>query len=101
MLLLYIIVAVYIVAINLFSFIQLKEQKKTYDGTDEKMHGGDGKLLLYALLGGALGIFISMFILKYGMKNIILMVFIPIIAAINIYFFVLAFRSGFTFFILK
>lgn len=98
MLLLYIIFIVYILAVNFYAVILLKTQRDE-SGGDETRHTGDGKLILTAILGGAIGIYVSMFILHYRLKNLLLMILMPVIGVLNIYFFIAAFRSGFTFFV--
>ena len=97
MLLLYIIFIVYILAVNFYAVVLLKTQRDESGGDEAKMNGGDGKLILTAILGGAIGIYVSMFILKYRLKNLLLMISMPVIAVLNVYLFILAFRSGFTF----
>ncbi len=98
MLLLYIVFIVYILAVNFYAVILLRTLRD--ENADEtKMNSGDGKLILTAILGGAIAIYVSMFIMRYRIKNILLMVLMPVIAVFNIYFFIVAFRSGFTFFI--
>ena len=98
MILLYIIFAVYILAINFYAVLLLKSQRDEYGEDDKKP--GDGKLILTAILGGALAIYVSMFIMRYRLKNLLFMILMPVIAVLNIYFFYLAFRSGFTFIVL-
>lgn len=98
MILLYIIFAVYIIAINFYAVMLLRTQRDEY-GDNQAPVTGDGKLLLAAILGGAIAIYVSMFIMKYRIKNMLLMVLLPVIGVFNIYFFYLAFRSGFTFFV--
>ena len=99
MLLLYIIFIVYILAINFYAILLLKSQKDEYDDDESKMKSGDGKLILTAILGGAISIYISMFIMRYRLKNLLLMILMPVIAVLNVYFCIVAFRSGFTFFV--
>lgn len=99
MILLYIIFIVYIIAINFYAVMLIRTQRDEY-GDSQPPATGDGKLILTAILGGALAIYVSMFIMKYRLKNMLLMVFLPVIGVFNIYFFYVAFRSGFTFFIL-
>ncbi len=100
MLLLYIIFIVYILAVNFYAVILLRTQRDEACGNETKMNSGDGKLILTAILGGAIAIYVSMFIMRYRLKNLLLMILMPVLAVLNVYFFILAFRSGFTFFIL-
>ena len=99
MLLLYILFGVYIVAINFYAVMLLKSQRDEY-GENEKPQG-DGKLILAAILGGALAIYVSMFIMHYRLKNLLLMILMPVIGVINVYLIILAFRSGFSMFVVE
>ena len=99
MILLYLIFATYIVAVNVYSIILLLSQRNEYLLDESKLHLGDGKLLLSALLGGAIGIYVTMFITRFKLKNMLLMISLPVIAVLNVWFCVLAFKSGFTFFV--
>ncbi|MDE6597643.1 MAG: hypothetical protein K2K60_03280 [Clostridia bacterium] len=98
MLLLYIAFIVYILAVNFYAVILLRTLRDE-NGDDCKANTGDGKIILTAILGGAIGAYVSMFIMRYKIKNVLLMVLMPVIAVFNVYFFIVAFRSGFTFFI--
>lgn len=99
MVLLYIIFGVYIAAINFYAVLLIKSQRDEYGESDSRVRG-DGKLILTALLGGAIALYLSMFIMRYRLKNLLLMILLPVAGVLNVYFFVLAFRSGFTFFII-
>lgn len=97
MLLLYIIFGVYIIAVNVYSVMLLISLKNEALIDETKKSAGDGKLLLSAILGGAIGIYVTMFITRFKLKNMLLMILLPVIAVLNVWFCVLAFRSGFTF----
>ncbi len=97
MLLLYIIFGTYIIAVNVYSVMLLLSLKNDCIEDENKLNSGDGKLILSALLGGAIGIYVTMFITKFKLKNMLLMILLPVIAVLNVWFFVLAYRSGFTF----
>ena len=60
-----------------------------------------GKLLITGLLGGAITIYVCMFIFKYKRTELLLMVLMPLLGVLNIYLWVLLFRSGFSFFVLR
>lgn len=97
MLLLYIIFGAYIIAVNVYSVMLLISLKNEALFDETKKNVGDGKLLLSAILGGAIGIYVTMFITRFKLKNMLLMILLPVIAVLNVWFCVLAFRSGFTF----
>ena len=99
MLLFYIVFTVYIVAVNFYAVMLIRSQRDEYGEGDGKTVTGDGKLILTALLGGAIAMYVSMFIMRYRLKNLLLMILLPVVAVFNVYFFVLAYRSGFTFFV--
>jgi uncharacterized membrane protein YsdA (DUF1294 family) len=73
--------------------------KNDYLSDEGKLNAGDGKLLLAAILGGAIAIYVTMFITKFKTKNMLLMITLPVIAVFNVWFIILAFRSGLTFFV--
>ncbi len=101
MLLLYVIFIVYILAVNFYAVMLVRAQRDEFSESDNGGKTGDGKLILTAILGGAIAIYVSMFLMRYRLKNILLMVLMPVIAVLNVYFAVLAFRSGFTFFVVS
>ena len=93
MILLYVILTVYILAVNVYSLLLLKWQKDAAEnGGDEPK---DGKLLLAALLGGAITIYACMFIMRYRLGSLLLMVLLPVLSVLNVYVFFLAYKSGF------
>ena len=61
----------------------------------------DRKIILAAILGGALAIYVSMFVMRYRIKNILFMILMPVVAVLNIYFFYLAYSSGLSFIVVR
>jgi uncharacterized membrane protein YsdA (DUF1294 family) len=98
MILAYIVFIVYILAINFYAVMLILSQKNDYFDDDNNV--SDGKLLLAALLGGALGEYITMFIARYKLKNMLFMIALPVIAVFNVWFAIFAFRSVTTFFVI-
>lgn len=98
MLLLYILLIVYIVAVNFYAVVLIKTQRDEFAEDERLKKSGDGKLILTALLGGAISIYVSMFLMRYRVKNLLLMITMPVLGVLNVYMFILAFRSGITFF---
>jgi len=95
MTLLYVLLTVYILAINFYSFRFLKSQCEEWEsGTESKQ---DGKLILAALLGGSLAIYITMFVLRFRLNNLLLMIALPILSVLNIYCFIIGYRSVYLF----
>ena len=101
MFVLYLFFFAYLAAINFYAFLLVRGLKDevTADGTPDK--SSDGRLMITGLLGGALTIYLCMFIYKYRLKSLYLMILIPLLAVLNVYLSVLAFRSGFTFFVVR
>lgn len=97
MLLLYILFGTYIIAVNVYSVMLLLSIRNETLMDEDKINSGDGKLLLSAILGGAIGIYVTMFITKFKMKNMLLMILLPVIAVINVWCCVAAIRSGLTY----
>ncbi len=91
----YVCFAVYILAVNFYAFRFLKSQKEGYE-TDGEIRG-DGKLLLSALLGGAIAVYVSMFLLHFRLGNLFFMIFMPLLAVLNVYCFFLGFRGIYLF----
>ncbi len=97
MLLVYIVFGAYVIAVNVYSVMLLLSLRNEYLMDEDKLNAGDGKLLLSALLGGAIGIYVTMFITRFKLKNMLLMILLPVIAVINVWICVVAFQSGLTF----
>ncbi|MBR2322470.1 MAG: hypothetical protein IKA54_02620 [Clostridia bacterium] len=92
-----ILIAVYLIAINFYAFMLVRAQKiqRIEDGESKVK---DGKLFLTGAIGGALGIFISTFILSYRKDSLLLMVVMPLLFAVTAYFLILGFMTDFNFF---
>lgn len=125
MMILYIMLVAYILSINFYSFLLVKslrdEEKKAelerqaaplIDAARESaekplpQNGKTsdrslGKLCIAGALGGAVTIYICMFLFKYKRANLLLMVLMPLLGVLNIYIFVLLFRSGFGFLLIR
>lgn len=98
MILLYILLSVYILAVNFYAFLLIKTQREESTQSDPpEKRTSDGKLLLTAFLGGAVAMYVSMFAFRYRLKDLVLMISLPVLAALNVYLFILAFRAGFGF----
>ena len=93
---LYVLIIVYLVAVNFYGILMLKFQKDAHEIGDDDSAISDFKLLFTALIGGATGIYAFMFVLKYRLKSLILMVGLPVLIAVNVYVVILAFTQGFT-----
>ena len=93
---LYVILITYIIAINLYGILMLRYQKENRENGDEENIGiSDGKLLLTGFIGGALGLFIFMLLLKYRLKSLAMMVLMPVFIAINACTIIMAIQKGF------
>lgn len=89
-----ILVIVYYVAINVYSFMLLKSQKKNEDeGNCSRIR--DGNIFVTALLGGALGFYVGAFVLKFRTRSLFLMVFMPVLIVVNVFFIVVGFLNDF------
>lgn len=99
MVLLYIILSVYIIAVNFYAVMLLVSQRNEFG--DNAKPTGDGKIIIAAILGGALAVYVSMFVMHYKLKNVLFMILMPVIAVLNAYFFYLAYTSGMSFIVLR
>ena len=129
MIILYVALIVYILAINFYAFLlvkSLKEKERQAEihrleeqanplaypsssaanndplSSNEKSSDKPiGKLCITGLLGGAITIYVCMFLLKFRRSDLFLMVIMPLLGVLNIYLWVLLFRSGFGFLIIR
>ena len=88
-----ILVGVYAAAMNVYSFTLLKSQRDANEEGDCENGVHDGKLFFSALLGGALGIFVGTFVLRYRRRSMFLMVLMPVLIVANAYLFFIAFTG--------
>ncbi len=91
-----ILIAVYILAINVYSFMLVYNQKKQSEEKGE-IKIKDGKLYISAILGGGAGIYLALFILQYRTHSLFLMISIPLIIAFNVFIFITIFSTTFTY----
>lgn len=69
--------------------------KNKKDITKTKKNIRDGKLFLTGALGGAIGVYVAMFVYKYKLTSFLLMVIMPVFIAINLYCLLIAFSGSF------
>ena len=94
MVLLHILLAVYLAAINVYSFMLVRTLKKRGETREADKKSGNAKLVIAGFLGGALAGYVALFALKYRTDNLLLMIVLPVLAALNVYLLVALFRSG-------
>lgn len=124
MLIFYILLIAYILSVNFYAFLLVKtlRDQERQEGQPKPMQqdatpndssqpspitsrkGTDrpiGKLLLTGALGGAITIYVCMFLFKYRQTDLWLMILTPVFGVLNVYLFFLLFRSGFGFLIVR
>ena len=133
MIILYLLVIAYIVAINLYAFLFVKTlakqerdaetqalsapavmpnaEKETADtaahtsvnaaAQTQKPQKYISKLCITGALGGAITIYACMFIFKFKRNDLFLMVIMPLLGVLNVYMWVLLFKSGFGFLLIR
>lgn len=89
-----VLVITYLVAINVYSFLLIFFQKKQVEENNEKVIK-DGKLFVSGMLGGALGVYVAMFILSYRLNNLFLMVTMPLLIVVTAYIVIVGFQGNF------
>ncbi len=124
MIILYVLLIAYILAVNFYAFILVKSLRDRDRQAEEKQRVKEmvaangttssdsesatkpndktiGKLCITGLLGGAITIYVCMFLLKYKRTDLLLMVVMPLLGVLNVYLWVLLFRSGLPFFVMR
>lgn len=107
MFILYLLLSAYILSVNFYAFLlvkTLRDQEKEKDPSfSNDLQGQNaqrsqapsiGRLYLTGLLGGAVTVYVCMFLFRYKRNDQLLMIFMPVLGVLNIYLFVLLFRSG-------
>lgn len=92
------IIATYIIAVNVYGFLLIHFQKKESE-ENEQTTIRDSKLFIAGLVGGAIGIYASMFVHGYRLKSMFLMIIMPILIVMNIYIFIVGFTGDLGFFV--
>ena len=88
----YVLVAVYILAVNFYGFRLVRSQYEEGE-TETKLRGEIVRMLLTAALGGALAQFITMLVLRFRLKNLVLMIALPLLSVLTGYCFYLIFQA--------
>ena len=91
-----VIAIVYLLAVNFFGFLLIAGQKRAEE-EGEECAVKDGKVFFTGVIGGALGIYIAMFVYKYRLTSLALMVFMPVFIAATVFAAVALFTYGFSF----
>lgn len=90
----YVILAVYLLAINLYGFLLVRSLKRRSQERGEPARNGYGKLFIAGLLGGAAAAYAGLLAYKYNTDKLLPMILLPILAALNIYAVIVLLRSG-------
>lgn len=90
----YILLAVYLAAVNVYAFMLVRTMKKRAEERGGERNAGTAKLYIAGLLGGAAAAYVALFVMKFRTDSILPMITLPVLAALNIYFVILLLRSG-------
>ena len=90
----YILLAVYLVSVNVYSFLLVRTMKKRAEDRTDERRQGNAKLPTAAHLGGAATAYAALFAWKFRTDNLLLMIALPVLAALNIYLIVTMLRNG-------
>jgi uncharacterized membrane protein YsdA (DUF1294 family) len=96
LILLKILIATYIVAVNFYAFLLIYLQRKRAL-CDVGKPVKDKKLFFAGIIGGATGVFVSSLILKYRRDSFLTMVLMPLLIVVNAYAFITLFTGNFGF----
>ena len=119
MIILYALLIAYILATNFYAFLLVKSLRdkenqaeierqatplslaSTGEQPAKQPEKSLGKLCITGLLGGAITIYVCMFLFKYKRADLLLMILMPLLGVLNVYCWIILFRSGFTFFLIR
>lgn len=116
MIIFYILLSAYILAVNFYAFLLVKTLRDeetqaeidrqsapigVYQTEQKPPQKSLSKLIFTGFLGGAVTIYASMFILKYKRGDLLLMVLMPVLGVLNIYLFVMLFKNGLPFLLIR
>lgn len=115
MIILYILLIAYILAINFYAFLLVKSLSTKEREAEVNRQAAPlvepsqsappqkfiGKLCITGALGGAIAIYVCMFIFKFRRSDLLLMVLMPLLGVLNVYLWVILFRSGFAFLVVR
>ena len=115
MIILYVLLGAYIIAVNFYAFMLVKTFHKQDQEAELRRQGAPlteienetnkptqqylKKLLITGALGGAITIYVCMFLFKWRRTDLVLMILMPLLGVLNVYIWVILFRSGFRFFV--
>ena len=94
MLLPYLLLAVYILAINLYAFQLVRSQRRAAAERGAGSKTGNAKLFLAGVLGGALGAYAMMLALRFKTDHLLPMIVLPLLIVLNAYLVVTLLRNG-------
>ena len=92
-----ILVAVYYISASVYGFMIVNSHKKSDENDDKCNRVTDGKIFFASMLGGAVGVYIAMFVFKHKLKSVTFMVLTPVIAAAHICLLFFGYTQNFSF----
>ena len=88
-----IILAVYLLAVNVYGFLLVKNGSEAEEGSCECLK--TSKYLLPGALGGALGVYVAMFVYKFRLESLALMAVLPVLIAVTVFAVYMLFARNF------